>query len=64
MPRLTKRRRTLSPSLHSTGVVAGAALPFIVSQLNSIAMLLGVGLPGSVAQPWRSQAKSRSTRGS
>ena len=49
MPRLTKRIRTRSPSLTSIGVVAGPALPLIVSQLNSIDSVLGIVLFGSSA---------------
>ena len=58
------RRRTRSPSRTSIGVVAGADLPFIVSQLNSMASVFGVGLFGSVAHSWRMSPKSRSQCGS
>ena len=47
-----------------TGVVAGPALPLIVSQLNSMASVLGTVLFGRMAQPWKIIPTSRCTRGS
>ena len=55
--------RTRSPRFTSSGVVAGPALPFIVSQLNSMAIVLGIVLLGRMAHSWSTMPKSRSTRG-
>ena len=49
--------------LASIGVVAGPDLPFIVSQLNSMASELGIVLFGKIAHSCRTIPKSRSTRG-
>jgi hypothetical protein len=53
------------PALRFTmrGVVAGPAFPLIVSQLNSIAMVLGTVLLGRMAHSWRMRPKSLSTAG-
>ena len=52
MPRFTIRMRTRSPSFTTIGVVAGPALPLIVSQLNSIASVFGMVLFGRMAHSW------------
>ena len=58
MPMFTMRSRTRSPSFTSIGVVAGAALPLNVSQLNSMDRVFGMVLFGSTAYSWSTMAKS------
>ena len=55
--------RTRSPCLTIIGVVAGAALPLIVSQLNSIAIVFGTVLFGKTAHSCNINPKSLWTGG-
>ena len=57
------RIRTRSPCFTSIGVVSGPALPLNVTQLNSIAMVLGTLLLGRMAHSCSMMPKSRSTLG-
>ena len=59
----TMRIRTRSPCLTSSGVVAGAARPLMVNQLNSISMVFGTAPFGRIAHSWKMRPKSRCTRG-